>query len=67
MSKKSLSKSDLSRYFKTEKQDGDKKSMMSKIRKHSGFKQKFLKSINEDPKKLDGMYEVEETVDELEQ
>jgi hypothetical protein len=34
MSKKSLSKSDLSRYFK--KEDGEKKSMMS--RKHSGFK-----------------------------
>ena len=40
---------------------------MSKIRKHSGFKQKFLNSINEDPKKVDGMYDVEETVDELEQ
>ena len=40
---------------------------MSKIRKHSGFKQKFLNSINDDPKKVDGMYDVEETVDELEQ
>lgn len=67
MSNKSLSKSDISKYFKTEKQDVDKKSTISKIRKQSGFKQKFLKSINEDPKKLDGMYDVEETVDELEQ
>ena len=32
---------------------------MSKIRKHSGFKQKFLNSINDDPKKVDGMYDVE--------
>ncbi len=61
MSKKSLSKSDLSRYFKNE--NGEKKSTMS--RKYSGFKQKFLNSI--DTKKVDAMFDVEETVDELEQ
>ena len=61
MSKKSLSKSDLSRYFKNE--NGEKKSTMS--RKYYGFKQKFLNSI--DTKKVDAMFDVEETVDELEQ
>lgn len=65
MSKKSLSKSDLSRYFKADKQDGDRKSTISKIRKHSGFKQKFLNSINEE--KAKAIYNVEETLDELDQ